>query len=656
MAFDPKDLAGIVGGNSAKREAIMAAAQAAQARPDFVPPGAQDGTQMPPIPPVTAPAAPAPTPAPPTMLHDVVVVTTKKQARARVVAIAPEEFIIEKGARTIPESNYCAHEIVTKSAGQWIAEGYDEKTIMGITDYTGLDKIETITRDTVDEHVSQPEGTQTDPASRLIKVTEHYIRMAYEADGKPRLYQVITGGDQGEVLRRNGKVCITEFDAMPFAGTLAIPQTHRFFGRSVADVVMPIQREKTALKRGALDGMYLALNPRVEVGQDKAGPMTIDDLLVSRPGGVVRVKSVGALNWQQVPEVSSAVGPMLQYLDNEIESRTGSSKQSQGLDANALQNQSATATAQVFSATQMRMKLLARIMAEGVRDMFSLLHGTVRKHGQQSQTVRLRNTWLTVDPRNWKTRDDMTINVGLGTGGKAQQFAQMTAIANLQKELVIAGKVHIVDDDKLYNTAAELTRIMGHRAPDKFFNDPGLKDPVTQQPKYPAPPPPPSKAEQKAQVEQAKIQAKAQADQQAAQNKQALDQQSAQHDANLAAQSAQNDALHQKVKIDAEISLAQQKAQLEAQMQILEMKMKLEQMEREHSHKMEQHHATVATKVIDVVGRAHAHDVSNRQAEADHERQGEMMDKTHQMAMDKAAAALGAQVAKATAAPKKESE
>ena len=34
------------------------------------------------------------------------------------------------------------------------------------------------------------------------------------------------------------------------------------------------------------------------------------------------------------------------------------------------------------------------------------------------QTIRLRNVWINVDPRNWKTRDDMTINVGLGAGGK----------------------------------------------------------------------------------------------------------------------------------------------------------------------------------------------------------------------------------------------
>src|SRR6185312_13440576 len=187
-------------------------------------------------------------------------------------------------------------------------------------------------------------------------------------------------------------------------------------------------------------------------------------LLVSRPGGIVRTKGDGGmLKWQVVPDITSSIYPMMQYLDAELETRTGLSRQAQGIDANALQNQSATAVAQVFSASQMRIKLIARVMAEGVRDIFALLHGTIRKHGQQRQTVRLRNAWVAVDPRAWKTREDMTINVGLGSGGKAQQFAQLMALANIQKELIAGGKLNMVGDRELYNTATELTRIMGHK-------------------------------------------------------------------------------------------------------------------------------------------------------------------------------------------------
>ena len=410
--------------------------------------------------------------------HDVTIVTTRKLAQARVLGVPPEEFGIERGARCIRDCNYCFHEVVTKTESQLIAEGFDEDQIKSLDDYTGNTEIETLARDSVGEHFSSDAGG-VNSAARLVRITEHYVRMDYEGEGRACLYQVITGGDQSEILRKDGRECITPFDAIPFATTTPVPITHRFFGRSIADLVMPVQREKTALKRGALDNLYLHNNPRVEVAEGMAGPNTLDDLLVSRPGGVVRTKQPGGLNWQVVPDITTSIYPMMQYLDAELETRTGLAKQTQGLDANALQNQSATAVAQVFNASQMRMKLIARLMAEGVRDIFSLLHATIRKHGQQQQTVRLRNAWINIDPRGWKTRDDMTINVGLGAGGKAQQFAQTMAIANVQKEMLSGGKTNLVGDLQLYNTAAELTRIMGHKNPDKFFNDPAAINPQT---------------------------------------------------------------------------------------------------------------------------------------------------------------------------------
>jgi hypothetical protein len=504
--------------------------------------------------------APSPPPPPQSpVTHDVTIVTTRKLAQARVLGVPPEEFGIERGARSIRDCNYCFHEVVTKTESQLIAEGFDAEQIRSLGDYNSTSGVETLARDTVDEHFGAG-GGDVNKAARLVRITEHYVRMDYERQGRAGLYQVITGGDEGEVLRRNGLDCVTPFDVMPFAATTPVPVTHRFFGRSIADLVMPLQREKTALKRGALDNLYLHNNPRVEVAESNAGANTLDDLLVSRPGGVVRTKTPGGLNWQEVPDITTSIYPMLQYLDAELETRTGLAKQTQGLDANALQNQSATAVAQVFSASQMRIKLIARIMAEGVRDIFALLHGTIRKHGQQIQTVRLRNAWVNVDPRNWKTRDDMTINVGLGTGGKAQQFAQTMAIGNVQKELLSAGKANLVGDSQLYNTASELTRIMGHKNASQFFNDPAAINPQTGQLLHPAPAPPSPPPDPKLIAAQARAQ---------------IDAATSAHKAQLAQQNAQNEAIHLRVKTQSEIALAKVKADLDAKLSVLDAHLKV---------------------------------------------------------------------------------
>jgi hypothetical protein len=541
------------------------------------------------IPLKSAPALPAPSLS---ATHDVTIVTTRKFAQARVLGVPPEEFGIERGARSIRDCNYCFHEVVTKTEGQLIAEGFDDGQIKSLGDYTGNTDIETLARDTTGEHLSAA-SDGANSATRLVRITEHYVRMDYEGDGRPCLYQVITGGDQSEILRKDGRECITPFDTIPFAATTPVPMTHRFFGRSIADLVMPLQREKTALKRGALDNLYLHNNPRVEVSEANAGPNTLDDLLVSRPGGVVRTKTAGGLNWQVVPDITSSIYPMMQYIDAELETRTGLSRQSQGIDANALQNQSATAVAQMFSASQMRIKLIARIMAEGVRDIFALLHGTIRKHGQSQQTVRLRNTWVAVDPRAWKTREDMTINVGLGSGGKAQQFGQLMALANIQKELIAGGKVNMVGDRELYNTAAELTRIMGHKNPGRFFNDPTAVNPQTGQLLYPPPAPPTPPPDPKLLA----LQARAQADQLAAA-----------HRAQAEQQKVQADAIHQQVKMQAEIELAKIKTELDARMKVLDAHLRAATEQQKMHHAEAHHEMEVAEAALGMVAAAASRD------------------------------------------------
>jgi hypothetical protein len=475
-----------------------------------------------------APAAPPPPPAaaepeddaPIPMLHDVTVVTRKTVAQARVEGVPPEEFGISRFARSLRDCGYCFHEVIRREE-DLIADGYDRDEIKAIPTYTMLTNPEELARDTVDEHLSAGGDEGINEVNRQIKITEHYVRMDYEGNNKPALYRVTTGGDQGEVLTRNGEPEIVRVDMLPFAAMTPVIVTHRFFGRSIADLVMDIQRIKTALLRAILDNAYLAVNPRVEVSEAHATETTLDDLLVSRPGGIVRTKMPGGVNWQTVPAIAGEIFPVLEYADATREWRTGVNRQSQGLDANALQNTSATAAMQVYNAAQARMKLIARIFAEtGIRDLFALLHGVIRRNGGEAATVRLRNQWVTVDPRDFKERNHLTINVGLGTGGKSERLAHVMAVINLQKEALAGGMTNLVSVQNLYNSAAEVVKLVDLKNVDQFFTDP-----KTQPPPQPRPDP-----------KLMQIQTQAQLDQQQAQGQLAMQDRKAQHDAALAQQ------------------------------------------------------------------------------------------------------------------------
>ncbi len=512
------------------------------------------------------------------MLHDVIVKRTRNAANVKVEPVPPEEFGISRNARSIRDCDYCFHKVLITEA-KALAQGFDEKQIKAIPTYTNITNTEEIDRDTVNEY--QYTGDEGNPSARRIEITEHYVRMDYEGDGEACLYKVTTGGHQSRViLMKDGKDDIEEIDVIPFAAMTPVIVTHRFFGRSIADLVMDIQRIKTALLRGVLDNVYLALNPRVEVAEQFAGPDTLDDLLVSRPGGIVRTKQPGGLNWQTVPNIAKDVFPAIEYMDNTREIRTGVTRQGMGIDADALQNQSATATNQVFNAAQARIRLIARIFAEtGFRDLFTLIHGTIRKHGQEAKTVRLRNQWVEVDPRTWKNRYDMTIHVGLGHGTKSERLAHLTQVAGMQKDAMLNGLTNLVNVQNLYNTAKEITKLLGLPNVDTFFTDPKTQ------------PPPQPKVDPKLQIEQLKASHQQQSD--AA--KQQFEQQKAQMQAALDQQKQHTDTIHQFTKTQSEAQLAQQKTEFEARLAVLQHSLKEKELAmnlqfQQEKHALEMHH------------------------------------------------------------------
>jgi hypothetical protein len=493
------------------------------------------------------------------MLHDVTIAIKKTYGCAKVMPVPPEEFGITRHTRTIAEAGYCFHEI-PRTIGQLLDQGYDPESLARLPTFVNPPNMEEVSRDTVNETRRAQGDEGLNPANRPVVIVEHYVRMNYDGSG-PALYRVTTGSrDTPILLTRGGRPDVERIDFIPFAAMTPVPITHRFFGRSIADLVMDIQRVKTALLRALLDNAYLANNPRTEVSETHATTETLDDLLVSRPGGIVRTKMPGGLNVLAHPDIGGHVFPLLEYHDSVREWRTGVTRQGRGIDANALQNQSATAVAQIYSVAQAKMKLIARIFAEtGIRDLFSLLHATIRKHGQETQTVRLRNQWVTVDPRDWKERNDLTIHVGLGSGGKMEQIAQLTQLGNWQKELLLGGFSNIITPMNLYNSMKALVKLLGHKDTDAFVTDPGTR--------------PPAQGAPDPKVLQVQMQA------------------------DLQQQKQQTDAAHQQMKARADVALAERKAQLEAHKALLEAE--LRRMEADHRLVIRQreHAMNMAAKV-----------------------------------------------------------
>lgn len=414
------------------------------------------------------------------------------------------------------------------------------------------------------------EGEETDPSMRRVLVRETWIRLDFNGDGRAELRHIIVVGKT--VLLNE------ETDHVPLVALCPAPLSHRHYGLSMADAVMDLQRIQTALMRGALDNQYLANNGRYAVDENN---VNLDDMLDSRPGGIVRV--TGQPGAAILPLTHSTTGqvalPMLEYVDRIGQKRTGVNEQTQGLDPNAL-NKTATGAQMLMSAAQQRIKFIARIFAEtGVKALFQLVHQLTLQHSRQAELVRLRGEWVPVDPRTWVKRNDLQISMNLGLGDRAQQLAFLGSVRQMQLEGLQIGVCTPVN---VFNTQARMMRAAGYKDVSEFFQDP------RQAPPQPPQPNPALLVEQmRLQADAQKFQAEQQFKQQAeAANLQAdqlrkqaeLEVQSANdmRDAERAREQAAMEAQLEQIRIEAEranallaAETARYQAELQAQTQIL---------------------------------------------------------------------------------------
>lgn len=448
---------------------------------------------------------------PPPMLHDVKLVRKATRGRARVMAVPPEEVKISRRAKlgAMQEVDYIAHE-TTRTVTDLIEDGFDEASVDDLPASDFDDTEEAIARDTVDDTGSGTGASNLNKATKQVRVTEHYIRMRYEGD-KAGLYRVTTAGESMTILDRDKKPAIEKVEEIPFASMTPYIVTHRFFGKSAADMVMDIQRIKTAILRQLLDSMYLANNQRTEVPESHVTEHTIDDLLTNRPGGIVRTKLPDGVRPIPNSDIGGFGYPLIEYWDNVREWRTGVTRQGQGIGSDSLKNVGEEALLSMMNAAQARVRLIARIFAEtGVRDMFLLLHAVTRRNATKAETIRLRRDWVEIDPSKWRRRDDMTVSVGIGSGSKGQQVSFLMNLLGLQKEALMAGGIGgMVKPKHIYNTVKRLVEASGLKSVDPFADDP---DEQQQEPGEQPPDPKMIEAQGKLEIQSQEAAAKAKAD------------------------------------------------------------------------------------------------------------------------------------------------
>jgi hypothetical protein len=430
--------------------------------------------------------------------YDLTIRRIKQKNQVCIEAIPPEEVLIARHARSLEESSYVAHRMV-KTVSDLVAMGYDREEISQHAGY-GSSAVdveafeEQIARNPFDDIV-YPD--RADTGSKDVLYIEHYLFYDLDEDGIDERVRVCTVGEGLHIMD------MQPFDELPIISFCPDPEPHTAIGSCPADYLKPIQAAKSQIMRDTLDSLGHAIFPRMGIVE---GQVNIDDVLNTDIGQPIRMRAPGMVQPFTIPFAGKEAFPILSYLDESKENRTGVSKASAGLNAEALQSSTSAAVTATMSGAQGRIELICRHFAEGgMKDLFRLVNNLIIKHQDSEDVFRLDNEFIPVDPRYWDADKDMVVNVGLSKTNDDEKMTMLSQLAGKQEQILqtLGPNNPLVTLQQYANTLTRTIEMAGFKDASNFVT-PQVPPMPPQQPQGP------SAEEMLAQAEMQKAQVSAQ--------------------------------------------------------------------------------------------------------------------------------------------------
>lgn len=348
------------------------------------------------------------------------VIRRLNKSQVRIDPIPPEEFLISTTAKSLRETNFCAHR-VKKTLAELVQMGLSLEEarkipVDGISDLNDNDKLSRFQElNTGFERV-----TEYQEQMREVTVHECYIRLDLEGDGYPKLWKITKAGQH--ILDKE------EIDRLPFVPFIPLPIPHAFYGSNYASKVIPIQNARTVLMRGILDHTVITNNPRYQVV--KGALVNPREMLENRVGGLVNVTRPDGILPLQQASLNPFVFQTIQLLDEDKEDTTGVSKLSQGLNKDAVSKQNSQAMVeQLVGLSQQRQKIIARNFAnQFIIPLYLEVYKLVIENEDQQKIIEVAGNYVKVEPGKWEARTDVTVKLKLGYGEKERDAQQLLGL------------------------------------------------------------------------------------------------------------------------------------------------------------------------------------------------------------------------------------
>jgi len=409
------------------------------------------------------------------MLHDVVVRQTREDGNIILDALPPEEFLIDRRARSIDDSAIVAHRRYL-TVSELVQMGYDYDDMVdlaGDEDEFGTNT-EFLTRHPVANYA---DAETVGEANRKVLYIEAYAKIDFDGDGVSELRRFCCAGTHHKLLHHS------PVNSLPFVIFNGYPEPHVWKGASVADLLMDVQKIKSAVLRNMLDSLAKSIHPDTEVVE---GQVNKDDVTSNKVGKIIRTRAPGMVRELTKEFSGREAFPMLQFLDQVKEDRTGMSKASMGLNPDALQSSTKAAVSATVAASQAQIELLCRVYAENsMKPLFKKILQLLHRHQDQARMVRLRNEWIPIDPKAWDSGMDVSVNVALGLGTTEERMTMLAGVAEKQENILekLGEDNPLVNYKQYHATLTKMTELSGFKDTQTFWSDPSTYQP-------PEPPPP----------------------------------------------------------------------------------------------------------------------------------------------------------------------
>lgn len=349
--------------------------------------------------------------------NEYVIARKKENSGVKIRCVPPEDFLFCADAVNIEDARYVAHRAYLL-ASDVIAMGYSrdlvEEALTNTTDITQ----EKAYRDYSKQFAI--DVNRDDIAGKYVLFVEHYIRFDGDGDGIAELHRVITLGENLKIISED--VVIEH----PFVVITPDPEPHELVGLSVAEKVMDLQKTRTMIMRGLLDSLALTTAPRFAVVEGRA---SLADVLNTEIGAPIRQEGPGMVELLAVPFVGRDALPILQYIDEIKENRTGVTKASIGLSPDSLQSATKTAVDATIRGAREHIELIARVFAEiGVAPLYRKVYHLLVRNQLKQRVIKLRGSWTQITPATWTADLNIVVRVGVGEGTNEDRIALLQGL------------------------------------------------------------------------------------------------------------------------------------------------------------------------------------------------------------------------------------